>query len=100
MEFILAPTVTLISRPTFEEPAHLKVEFLGDSTPGERLAEYAGRLCYMSQSNPAGRTTQEYLDRIRAERHGSVLEHGAWVYLVEGVSRSLTQELVRPRAGM
>jgi thymidylate synthase (FAD) len=31
--------------------------------------------------------------------HGSVLEHAVWTLLITGVSRSLTHELVRHRAG-
>ncbi len=94
-----APVVTLVARPQFVEPAHLPVAWQGDSTDGERLAEFAGRLCYMSQHNPAGRTTAEYLENIKRQRHGSVLEHATYGLLFEGVSRSLTHELVRHRAG-
>ena len=55
MEIIRTPRVTLIGRPQFVEPAHLPVSWQGDSTDGERLAEFAGRLCYMSQNNrPTG----------------------------------------------
>jgi thymidylate synthase (FAD) len=72
---------------------------MGDSTDGERLAEFAGRLCYMSQHNPAKRETREYLENIKKQGHGSVLEHANYSILVEGVSRSLTHELVRHRAG-
>jgi thymidylate synthase (FAD) len=93
------PKVTLIARPQFVEPAHLPVNWIGDSTPGERLAEFAGRLCYMSQRNPASRTTADYLENIKRQGHGSVLEHASYSLLLEGVSRSLTHELVRHRAG-
>src|SRR5205085_4379638 len=62
-------------------------------------AELAGRLCYMSQRNPANRTTREYLENIKKQGHGSVLEHANYSILLEGVSRSLTHELVRHRAG-
>jgi thymidylate synthase (FAD) len=94
-----APVVTVLARPVFTEPAHLPVQWLGESTDGERLAEFAGRLCYMSQSNPAERATREYLENIKRQRHGSVLEHATYSLLLEGVSRSLTHELVRHRAG-
>ena len=93
------PKLTLIARPQFVEPAHLPVTWLGESTDGERLAEFAGRLCYMSQRNPAKRQTREYLENIKRQGHGSVLEHAVYAVLVEGVSRSLTHELVRHRAG-
>lgn len=93
------PTVTVLARPQFVEPPHLSVQWTGDATDGERLAEFAGRLCYMSQRNPAGRSTREYLENIKKQGHGSVLEHANYSLLLEGVSRSLTHELVRHRAG-
>lgn len=77
----------------------MKVRWLGESTDGERLAEFAGRLCYMSQKNPAQRATRDYLENIKKQGHGSVLEHANYSLLLEGVSRSLTHELVRHRAG-
>jgi thymidylate synthase (FAD) len=98
--FYTEPKLTLLSRPSFTEPEHLPVGWIGESTDGERLAEFAGRLCYMSQRNPASRTTREYLENIKRQGHGSVLEHANYSILVEGVSRSLTHELVRHRAGM
>jgi thymidylate synthase (FAD) len=96
---LLEPTITVLSRPQFAEPAHMPVQWMGESTDGERLAEFAGRLCYMSQRNPAGRSTREYLENIKKQGHGSVLEHANYSLLLEGVSRSLTHELVRHRAG-
>ena len=99
MEIFYEPKVTLISRPNFTEPQHLPVTWLGESSDGERLAEFAGRLCYMSQANPAKRQTRDYLDNIKKQGHGSVLEHANYSILLEGVSRSLTHELVRHRAG-
>src|SRR5687767_15842330 len=97
--FFYEPKVTLLSRPVFLEPEHLPVNWLGESSDGERLAEFAGRLCYMSQRNPANRATREYLENIKRQGHGSVLEHATYSLLVEGVSRSLTHELIRHRAG-
>lgn len=97
--FFTEPRVSVLSRPVFTEPAHLAVNWIGESTDGERLAEFAGRLCYMSQRNPASRTTRDYLENIKKQGHGSVLEHANYSLLLEGVSRSLTHELVRHRAG-
>src|SRR5450432_580284 len=97
--FYKAPVISILARPAFAEPAHLPVQWLGESTDGERLAEFAGRLCYMSQKNPAGRATRDYLENIKKQGHGSVLEHANYSLLFEGVSRSLTHELVRHRAG-
>ena len=99
MEILRAPRVTLIGRPQFVEPEHLKVDWKGDATDGERLAEFAGRLCYMSQANPARRTPADYLENIKTQGHGSVLAHAVYVLLLEGISRSCTHARVRHRAG-
>src|SRR4051794_20327541 len=99
MEIIRAPRVTLVARPQFLEPPHLPVQWKGESSDGERIAEFAGRLCYMSQHNPAGRSTAEYLQNILKQGHGSVFEHSTYVMLIEGISRSCSHELVRHRAG-
>jgi thymidylate synthase (FAD) len=98
--FYTEPRVTLLARPEFIAPPHLPVHWLGESSAGERLAEFAGRLCYMSQANPAGRATRDYIENIKKQRHGSVLEHANYSLLIEGVSRALTHELVRHRAGV
>jgi thymidylate synthase (FAD) len=98
-QFHTEPVISILARPAFAEPAHLPVHWLGESTDGERLAEFAGRLCYMSQKNPASRATRDYLENIKKQGHGSVLEHANYSLLIEGVSRSLTHELVRHRAG-
>jgi thymidylate synthase (FAD) len=97
--YITEPRISILARPSFAEPPHLAVQWIGEASDGERLAEYAGRLCYMSQRNPARRPTAEYLENIKKQGHGSVLEHATYSLLVEGVSRSLTHELVRHRAG-
>jgi thymidylate synthase (FAD) len=99
MQILREPVVTLLARPQFIEPPHLAVQWVGDATDGERLAEFAGRLCYMSQANPAKRSTGDYLDNIKKQGHGSVFEHAVYVLLLEGISRSCTHELVRHRAG-
>jgi thymidylate synthase (FAD) len=98
--FYTEPKISILARPVFTEPSHLPVHWLGESTDGERLAEFAGRLCYMSQANPAGRATRDYIENIKRQRHGSVLEHATYSLLLEGVSRALTHELVRHRAGV
>ncbi len=99
LEILRTPRVTLIARPQFLEPDHLRVQWKGNASDGERIAEFAGRLCYMSQHNPAGRSTAEYLQNILRQGHGSVFEHSTYVMLIEGISRSCSHELVRHRAG-
>lgn len=95
------PKVTVVGRTMFEEPVHLPVKWEDDGPADhpERLVEYAGRLCYMSQSNPGRKTTQRYIAHVLEEGHGSVLEHSSVSVLLEGVSRALSHELVRHRAG-
>jgi len=64
----------------------------------EALAEMAGRLCYLSYGK-GRKTNREFLDHLIEVGHGSVLEHAVWSFVITGVSRSFTHELVRHRAG-
>ena len=66
---------------------------------GEHLVETAGRICYMSFAKPRPGGNQAYIGHILEVGHGSVLEHAVWNFLFTGVSRSLTHELIRHRAG-
>jgi len=65
---------------------------------GERLVEAGGRLCYLSYGK-GRKTNAEYIGNILTQKHGSVLEHAVWNFIIAGVSRSFTHELVRHRAG-
>ncbi len=64
----------------------------------EILAESAGRICYLSFGK-GRKSNAEYLENIIASHHGSVLEHVTWSFIITGISRSLTHELIRHRAG-
>lgn len=109
MHIFREPRVSVVARQEFTVPSHIR--WNSDSeVAGEALAEFAGRLCYLSFGEDAGlegghktipgRTTNEaYLSNILDVKHGSVLEHAVWSLLFEGVSRSLTHELIRHRAG-
>lgn len=66
----------------------------------EALCETAGRVCYMSFAKPRPGGNAAYLGHIKEVGHGSVLEHAVWNFIFTGVSRSLTHELVRHRAGL
>src|SRR5947209_1831080 len=71
----------------------------GDSG-SELLSELAGRVCYLSFGERQGRrSNSEYLTNIISMEHGSVLEHAVWNFIVTGVSRSFSHELIRHRAG-
>lgn len=63
---------------------------------GETIAEIAGRVCYMSFGK-GRKTNREYLTNIITQQHYSVLEHANWTFIITGISRSLTHELVRHR---
>ncbi|HZP25530.1 MAG TPA: FAD-dependent thymidylate synthase [Dehalococcoidia bacterium] len=65
---------------------------------GEQLVEAGGRLCYLSYGK-GRKTNAEYINNIVSSKHGSVLEHAEWNFVIAGVSRSFTHELVRHRAG-
>lgn len=65
---------------------------------GEQLAEAGGRLCYLSFGK-GRKSNADYIGNIIAQKHGSVLEHAVWNFIIAGVSRSFTHELVRHRAG-
>lgn len=67
---------------------------------GEVLSETAGRVCYMSFARPRPGGNATYLHHIKESGHGSVLEHAVWNLLITGVSRTLTHELIRHRAGV
>jgi thymidylate synthase (FAD) len=110
MQIIREPRVTVIARQQFTPPPHIRWQS-DSAVAGEALAEFAGRLCYLSfgedaglegghRSIPGRTTNQAYLANILKTKHGSVLEHAVWSLLLEGVSRSLTHELIRHRAGM
>lgn len=67
---------------------------------GELLSEMAGRVCYVSFGARQGRrSNRDYIHNILEMQHGSVLEHAVWNFIITGVSRSFTHELVRHRAG-
>jgi len=101
--------IYLISRPQFEVDNFLM--FLSESeeniwrrtseaTPPEEIVEVSGRICYMSfGKSQSPRTNSEYIKNLIRQRHESVLEHINWTFLLTGVSRGFTHQLVRHRVG-
>src|SRR5262249_48979724 len=51
---------------------------------------------YMSYGK-GRKTNREFLGHLVEVGHGSVLEHAVWSFLITGVSRSFTRELIRHR---
>jgi thymidylate synthase (FAD) len=107
LRVITEPAVYVIGRQTLNDGelnrflADHGVSWQSDSeVAAEVVTETAGRVCYMSFAKPRPGGNATYLRHIKEVGHGSVLEHGVWNLLFTGVSRSLTHELVRHRAGM
>jgi len=99
---IVEPEATLVAATEFRGmPPDIGERWRTDArgTGGELLLEAAGRACYQSWHNPAERTNHEYMANIIAQGHTSVLEHADYSLYFRGVSRSLTHEMVRHRAG-
>jgi thymidylate synthase (FAD) len=104
-KIITEPKVYVVGRQQLER-AELD-RFLGDygmswetdtEIGGEQIVEAGGRLCYVSYGK-GRKTNAEYVNNIIESKHGSVLEHAVWNFIIAGVSRSFTHELVRHRAG-
>ena len=103
--YVTQPKVYLLGRQAVVEEelarflADEGVVFSTDTNVApEVLGEIAGRTCYMSFGK-GRKSNREYLENILSSKHGSVLEHAVWNLLITGVSRALTHELVRHRAG-
>ena len=105
MKIIREPRVYLVGRQAVDQGAI--DQFLADhgaawstdtEVGAEKLCEAAGRVCYMSFGK-GRKSNAEYLQNIMSSAHGSVLEHAVWNFLIVGVSRSFTHELIRHRAG-
>src|SRR2546423_1689394 len=84
MEIFRAPRVTLIARPEFLEPAHLRVQWHGEASPGERLPEVAGRGRLIGPAHPANPPPPAYPDNIKKPGHRSMLGNArAWRTMLE-----------------
>jgi thymidylate synthase (FAD) len=107
LHIVREPKVYLLGRQVIDEEA--LAAFLADHNvshwttdtdiAAEKLIETAGRVCYLSFAKPRPGGNQAYIRHLLEVGHGSVLEHAVFNLLITGVSRSLTHELVRHRAG-
>ena len=105
MNIIREPKVYLLGRQNMDSDAVQR--FLDDygmtwqtdtEVGGEQLVEIGGRVCYLSFGK-GRKTNSEYIGNLISMKHGSVLEHATWEFIIAGVSRSFSHELVRHRAG-
>lgn len=111
MEIVQSPRVFIAAKSMIDPHglAAFRKEFdiahlSSDENPGglssaEYLSELSGRICYWSYDKPRPGGNAGYLDRIKESGHGSVIEHPVFSLIITGVSRTLTHELVRHRAG-
>jgi len=78
--------------------------YLDDPTrlpDGAQLCKVAGQVCYMSfgPKRTFNEHAERYFNNLKSSGHGSVFEHATFSLLLYGISRSVTHELVRHRAG-
>lgn len=81
----------------------MKVVLLSYTKDAERLCAAAARSCY--SPDPASEilegVTEDkaggFIDKVVGMGHHSVIEHASYTFSLEGVSRSLTHQLVRHR---
>jgi thymidylate synthase (FAD) len=114
--YLKAPGVVMLARPQTNvaglvgflegfDPQLGFPSYVDDPTQlpdSSQLCKIAGQVCYASFG--PRRTTNEnaaaYFERLTSAGHGSVLEHTSFSFLLYGISRSVTHELVRHRAGV
>ena len=105
----VTPRVYLVSRPSVDWAqiaAFLQDEELPDipssiragDSEAEAIIEVSARLCYMSFGR-GRRDIADFIHNLLRSKDGSVFEHVNYGFVFTGVSRSLTHELVRHRAG-
>jgi thymidylate synthase (FAD) len=113
--YLRAPGVLLVSKPQTNlnamssflsgfDPGLEFDDYLSDPDKlesGAQLIKFGGQACYASFSpkRSKNKDAQKYIDHIKESGHGSVLEHANYSLFFYGVSRSVTHELVRHRAG-
>ena len=113
--YLKSPGIAMISKPDVNNlgignflegfPKDYEfIKYLKDPVklpPAEKLTKVAGQTCYMSfgPKRTWNKEAQKYFDNIIFSGHGSVMEHANFTFLIWGVSRSFTHELVRHRAG-
>lgn len=75
----------------------MRVELLAITPECEKVIERAGRTCFMSRSRARENSTPKFIRMLVTRGHHSVLEHATATFVVSGVSRACTHQLVRHR---
>ncbi|MBE5786707.1 MAG: FAD-dependent thymidylate synthase [Clostridiales bacterium] len=83
--------------------ARLKVQLIAHTPDPEKTCALAARTCYSAldmdrlQQLVAEKDQQDFLRRVIASGHLSVLEHASFTFSIEGVSRALLAQVTRHR---
>lgn len=102
------PRLYVLSRPSLDleelsrslADESIQWERTSGATDSENVIEFAGRVCYMSFGDKQSpKSNREYIDNLIVQGHESVLEHASWTFLLTGVSRAFTLQMVRHRVG-
>ena len=108
MELKAPVKVHIVGRPQFDiqeffaflADAGMSWRRTGDVAQAQELIEAAGRVCYMSFGpSQSERTNAEYIGNLVRMGHESVLEHVNWSFVISGISRALSHQIVRHRVG-
>ena len=105
---LLAPQVNLLQKSTpSENLIPTLYELLGgeqrdrhfDTSSPRAVIEFAGRTCYkaLKAKNPVTDSHRGYIHNILKQKHYSVLEHSSYTFLLTGISRADSHEIVRHR---
>lgn len=104
----LEPILRIIGRTTIDLGAiesflrEQKITWEKDTTASdsEALVEFAGRICYMSfGTKQSSISNDSFIKDLIHQGHNSVLEHATWTFILSGVSRAFSHQLVRHRIG-
>ena len=81
----------------------MKVKMITCTPNAEKIIASAAKLCYSAvgiddiMDNLTEENTEKFLNMLMSYGHASPIEHVSFTFAVEGVSRSLTHQLVRHR---
>lgn len=81
----------------------MKVEIIAHTPNPEELIAKSAKLCYSKvgveeiSENMTKEDAQKFLKMLMSFSHASPIEHASFTFAVEGVSRTLTHQLVRHR---
>ena len=109
MKYSATARVYLVSRPAVdweqiaaflsdEELPPVPDSIRAGADDSNAIIEVSARLCYMSFGR-GRRDIADFIHNLLSSKDGSVFEHVNYGFVFTGVSRSLTHELVRHRAG-